>query len=92
MIDFKAHGLRSMGHFCYLVTLLPLAHEDAAWVGGFAAVELKQYIQSREAKGFNMRAAAWACACEDVWNSIAVAIVYTNTNAAGKVFCVGHEL
>ena len=46
--------------FCYLVTL-PLAHKDAAWVGGFAAIELKQYIQSGEAKGFNMRATTWAC-------------------------------
>jgi len=40
-VVFKAHGLRSMGHlFCYLVTL-QLAHEDAAWVGLFAAIELK---------------------------------------------------
>ena len=92
MIDFKAHGLRSMGHFCYLVTLLPLAHEDAAWIGGFAAVELKQQIQSWEAEGFNMRAAAWACACDNVCNAIAVAIVDCNTSATGKVFCVGIKL
>ena len=30
---FKAHGLRSMG------LLFLLAHEDAAWVGLFAAIE-----------------------------------------------------
>ena len=37
-----------------------LGNKDAAWVGGFAAVELKQYIQSWEAKDLHMRAAAWA--------------------------------
>ena len=77
--------------FCYLVTL-PLVHEDAAWVGLFAAVELKQYIQSREAEGFNVRAAAWACAGDNIWNAIAVAIVYANANAACEVFCVGIKL
>jgi hypothetical protein len=91
MIDFKAHGLRSMGHFCYLLTL-SLAHEDAAWIGGFTAVEFKQQIQSWEAEGFDMGAAAWACAGKNVCNAISVAIVDANTNATGKVFCVGHEL
>ena len=85
-VVFKAHGLRSMG------LLFLLAHEDAAWVGFFAAIELKQEIQSWEAECFNMRAAAWACACDNICSAIAVAIVYTNTNATGKVFCIGHEL
>ena len=85
-VVFKAHGLRSMGLFFLL------AHEDAAWVGLFAAIEFKQEIQSWEAKCFNMRAAAWACACDNICSAIAVAIVYTNTNATGKVFCIGHEL
>jgi hypothetical protein len=91
MIDFKAHGLRSMGHFCYLLTL-SLAHEDAAWIGGFTAVEFKQQIQSWEAEGFDMGAAAWACAGKNVCNAIAVTIVYANASAACEVFCVGHEL
>ena len=40
-VVFKAPGLRSMGLlFCYLVTL-QLAYKDAAWVGLFAAIELK---------------------------------------------------
>jgi len=34
-VVFKAHGLRSMGLFFLL------AHKDAAWVGLFAAIELK---------------------------------------------------
>jgi hypothetical protein len=69
-----------------------LTHEDAAWVGGFAAVKLKQYIQGWEAKGFNMRAAAWACAGENICNAIAVAIVDCNASAACEVFCVGIKL
>gem|GEM_PF-5063607 len=62
-----------MGHFWYLVTLLLLAHENTAGVGLFAAIEREQQIQSWEAEGFNMRAAAWACACKNVCNAIAVA-------------------
>jgi hypothetical protein len=72
--------------------LFLLAHEDATWVGLFAAVELKQQIQSREAEGFDMRAAAWACAGKNVCNAIAVAIVDSNPGAACEIFCVGHEL
>jgi hypothetical protein len=58
----------------------------------FTAVELKQYIQSREAEGFNMRATAWASAGEDICNSIAIAIVDCNASAACEVFCVGIKL
>jgi hypothetical protein len=69
-----------------------LADEDAAWVGGFAAVKLKQYIQGREAEGFNMGAAAWACAGENICNAIAVTIVNCNASPACEVFCVGIKL
>ena len=72
--------------------LFLLAHEDAAWIGGFAAVELKQQIQSREAEGFYMGSTAWSCAGEDICNAIAVAIVDCNASAACKVFCVGIKL
>ena len=90
--ESKAHGLRSMGHFWYLVTLLLLAHEYAAGVSWIAAVEGEQQIQSWEVKDINLRATAWASAGKNVCNAISVAIVDANTNAAGKVFCVGHEL
>jgi hypothetical protein len=80
-----------MGHFCYLLTL-SLAHEDAARVGGFAAVKFKQQIQSWEAEGFDMGAAAWACAGKNVCNAIAVTIVDCNARAACEVFCVGIKL
>jgi len=82
---------RWMGKGCLKVTHL-LAHEYAAGVGLFAAIEGEQQIQSWEAEGFNMRAAAWACACDDICNAIAIAIVDCNANATGKGFCVGHEL
>ena len=72
--------------------LFLLADEDAAWIGGFAAVEFKQQIQSWEAEGFNMRAAAWACAGKNVSNAIAIAIVDSNARAACEVFCVGIKL
>ncbi len=72
--------------------LFQLAHEDAAWVGGFAAVEFKQQIQSWDAKGFNMGAAAWACAGKYVCNAIAITIVDCNARTACEVFCVGIKL
>ncbi len=88
----KAHGLRSMGLlFCYLVTL-PLGNEDAAWVGGFAAEEGEEQIQSWEVKDLHMRAAAWAYTGDQVCNAIAVGIVNGNANAPGEDFCVSHEL
>jgi hypothetical protein len=72
--------------------LFRLAHEDASGVGWIAAVEGEQQIQSWEVKDINLRATAWACAGKNVCNAISVAIVDANANAAGKVFCVGHEL
>ena len=77
--------------FCYLVTL-QLAHEYAAGVGWIAAIEFKQQIQSWEVKDINLWAAAWASACDNICNAIAIAIVDCNANATGKGFCVGHEL
>ncbi len=77
--------------FCYLVTL-QLAHKDAAGVSWIAAVEGEQQIQGWEAKDINLWAAAWASAGDNVCNTIAIAIVDSNTNATCKVFCVGHEL
>ena len=93
MSQKKPHPLQGggWGKGCLKVAQ-SLAHEDAAWVGFFAAIELKQKIQSWEAKDFNFWAAAWACAGENVCNAIAIAIVDSNTNAAGKGFCVSHEL
>jgi hypothetical protein len=85
-VVFKAHGLRSMG----LIFLL--AHEDAAGVGWIAAIEREQQIQGWEAKDINLRAAAWASACDNICSAIAVAIIDCNTNATGKVFCISHEL
>jgi hypothetical protein len=80
-----------MGLGCLKVTK-KLAHEYAAGVGWVAAVEGEQQIQSWEAKDINLRATAWACAGENICDAISVAIVDANTNATGKVFCVGHEL
>ena len=77
--------------FCYLVTL-QLAHKDAASVGWIAAVEGEQQIQCWEAKDINLWAAAWASTCDDICNSIAVAIVDTNANATCEVSCIGHKL
>ena len=77
--------------FCYLVTQ-PLGNEDAAWIGGFTAVEGEQQIQGWEVKDINLRATAWASACDDVCNAISVAIVYANARTACEFFCVGIKL
>ena len=82
---------RWMGKDCLKVAK-QLAHEDAAWIGGFAAVEGEQQIQSWEVKDINLGAAAWASAGKNVCNAIAVAIIDCNANSACEVFCVGHEL
>ncbi len=76
---------------CLKVTQ-PLGNEDAAWVGGCAAEEGEQQIQSWEVKDINLRTTAWASAGEDICNAISVAIVDANANATSEVFCVGHEL
>ena len=91
-VVFKAHGLRSMGRlFCYLVPL-QLANKDAAGVGWIATVEGEQQIQSWEAEGINLWAAAFPCASDYVKDAITVAIANANSNATGEIFCIGIKL
>ena len=82
---------RWMGKGCLKVAQ-SLAHEYATLISCIAAIEGEQQIQSWEAKDFNFWATAWASACEDICNAIAVAIVDADSNATGKGFWVGHEL
>jgi hypothetical protein len=69
-----------------------LAHEDAAGIGGVATEKRKQQVQGWEAEAFDFWAATRASASYQIKDSIEVAIANANTNAACKVFCIGHEL
>ena len=89
----KPHPLQrgGWGKVCLKVTQ-PLGNEDAAWVGGCAAEEGEEQIQSWKVKDLHMRAAAWACAGKYVCNAIAITIVDCNARTACEVFCVGIKL